>query len=1114
MSNARLLVVAILVTSLAAPGLASEIGYYSQPALHGDRLVFVSEGDLWAATLPESIGDEAIVAFRLTASDGSESHPCFSADGRWLAFAAAYDGNTDVYVMPADGGAPRRLTFHPGRDEPLDWMPDGGSILFRSSRHHHFGRDELWRISVAGGMPQRYDFGECSLISVSSTGRRFAFTRWSNERWTWKRYRGGTAPEIWVGDLAAETFAPITDDPASDLFPMWLAGRVVFLSDRTGTANLFSDTAQGGDLRQHTRFAPDGNDPTSIDGYDVRWPRGDRARGGTRVVFCQGGGLALLDVTSDEVTRLDVRIASDRIAARKRFAPLAETMSELSLAPDGKTVLIGSRGELMSVDVETKIPRQLTRTARAREWGATWLDDEQIALISDAAGEQQVAVGPADGSEPPSLATEDREAWLFPVVAARDGSWLAFADKTMRLHALDMATAVRHQVDRAEAGEITDYRISPDGKWLAYAKPMPNGTSAIMLHALRTRRTFTISDGMSSDHAPRWDPAGTYLYFLSDRHFDPVLGHFDYEHIYPGPTQIYALPLAAATPPPLPAPARAAGFDLAAWAKPAPAEPDADPEEPDEADAPEDAAPAEKPAMEVDTEDLISRHVLLPIAPGRAQHLEAVWGGITWVTQPERGLLDDDFGSTGLAAGRGTLHRYDFVKEKRTEIAGSVDAYAISADRRALAWPAGTSITVKRLDGGEDETIDLSSMQLRIDVRREWEQIFNEAWRLQRDFFWAPNMGGVDWPAMREKYAAVLPRIGSRGELNDVIGQLIGELGTSHTYIFGGQRHEHEEGESVSVGMLGADIVFDGAFRLQRIVPGQAWSATLASPLEPAHLGVQPGSVLLAINDQPLTPASNVYDLLQNEANRRVRLSIADDAAGANRRTIEITTLGSERQLRYLAWVDDTRRAVAAATDGVVGYVHIPDMGGQGLSLFSRQFLPQFRKRAFVIDVRDNGGGFVSQMIVQRLMRQVLGFAQPRHGLAFRYPYRAPHAHMAVLINQHAGSDGDIFPAAFRSAGLGPLIGTRTWGGVIGIRGDKAFVDLGLSTQPEFAWWDEAGWTIENEGVWPDIEVDLTPSDRLAGRDPQLDRAIAELQRALESDPKMLPDAPEYPSRR
>jgi tricorn protease len=555
--------------------------------------------------------------------------------------------------------------------------------------------------------------------------------------------------------------------------------------------------------------------------------------------------------------------------------------------------------------------------------------------------------------------------------------------------------------------------------------------------------------------------------------------------------------LAADTPPPFKDAARAAGFDLEVWGKA--------PEKKEEAkDAEDEAAPApaQDPnapppgAMRVDTDGLHARHFQLPIEPGTYSSLEAQWGAITYIANKPAGLMDDTWPNPSPP--KGTLHRYDLVKEKDKALAEKLNSYAISRDAKTIACPvvddaakiASFNVIAATGEGDEPKSIDISSQQLRIDITAEWKQILNEAWRLQRDFYWAPNYAGVNWPAMKAKYEALLPRVGSRVELNDLIGQLIGELGTSHTYIWGGE--QHDQIKPINVGMLGADIVFDGqGFRIARIIPGQPWGKAFVSPLEAAHLSVEAGNYITAINGVQIAATSDIFDLLQDQADKLVRLSIADDTRGTNTRTIEVKALNDERPLRYAAWVEANRKYVDEKSGGRLGYLHIPDMGGMGLVMFSRYFYPQFTRQGLVIDIRDNGGGFVSQMIVQRLARKVWAFMEPRHGVRERYPQRTVHGHMAVIIDQHAGSDGDIFPASFKMLGLGPLIGTRTWGGVVGIRGDKPFVDRGLSTQPEFAWWEpKEGWSIENQGVSPDIEVHITPADRVAGLDPQLDRAI------------------------
>lgn len=1107
------------------PIAAASSGWCRQPTLNADRIVFSSEGDLWTLTIPEP-GTPA-VAYRLTSGDGIEGNPVLSPDGTRIAFAAQYEGNTDVYTMPIDGGDPKRLTFHPGDDIPLTWKPDGSAIHFRSARSQPTGRPELWSVSPLGGAPKRGAFGECSMLSLSSTGSRFAFTPWSNERWYWKNYRGGAAPDIWMGDEAAETFVRLTDDPANDMFPMWIGGRIFFLSDRSGDFNIHSVSLRGDDAKQHTQFAANADNTTAIDGYRLKWPSADTQRRGTRIVFCQGGDLALLDIASNEVRRLNVRLTGDRASRRTRVEPVTDSISEIALSRDGQTMLIGARGEYIALDVISETTTQLTGTSGAREWGATFANGNNIVFVSDQPGEQQIAMMPADGSSGPGLVTHDREAWLFPPRISVDGRWIAFADHTMRLHVIDMQPIVVRQVDRAEAGEITDYRFSPDANWLAYVKPELNGMQRVYIHSLRTNRSFPVSDAQSNATEPRWDPAGRYLYFISSTNFNARLGDLDFEHIFTETGTITAVSLAADTPPPLTEIASEAGVDLEAWTEepmeiglmPSPEEIASMVEEgfmTEEEAAEIGVAIADGTALEailVDTDGIESRHALLPLPPANYTGLEAIPGGVMVVASPTPGLFDEEWPPAALPSGNGQLIRYRPIDDEHEVVAEGVDAYTMTAFGELVAFPVEDGIAMLSPgNGGDPYLFDISHLTVRTNVAEEWAQIFAEAWRLQRDFFWNPNYGGVDWDAMRVKYEALLPRAGTREEVNLIIADMVSELATSHAYVWGGDAHRRQQPEEVGVGLLGIDTKQGrNGVVIKRIIPGAEWHPLLASPLAPAHLGIEPGNVITAVNGKPVTFATNLLEHLGGAADQWITLSIAPDDTRSLPRDVRVRTLPDESKLRYIDWVERNRAYVAEQSDGRLGYIHLPDMDAEGISMFARQFYHQARMPGLVIDVRDNGGGFVSQMLIDRLRRTVLGYQQPRHGMAERYPMRAPIAHMAAIIDHRAGSDGDIFPASFRRAGLGPLIGTRTWGGVVGIRADKPSIDQGITTQPEYAWWDADGWSIEGKGVAPDIEVGLSPADRVAGRDPQLDRTIEYLIKQLEAEPKGDAPTPAFP---
>ncbi len=650
-----------------------------------------------------------------------------------------------------------------------------------------------------------------------------------------------------------------------------------------------------------------------------------------------------------------------------------------------------------------------------------------------------------------------------------------------------------------------------------------------------------LGDGMSSDTSPRWDPAGKYLYFFSGRETAPVLDPLEMNYINIESTVVCVLPLDSKTPPPLRAAAAAAGMDLEAWAKAGAGEPSedspgkdgaADGAKPDGAKsegAKHDASKSdgaahggskhgssthgakksgdadEAPALPVvtfDPKETAARIVRLPIEPGMLGDLEAVPGGVLYLRRAPRSLNDEIWPPPPLGEPGATLHHMNLVEEKDEPLLkGEVSAFAPSRDGSAVVAVQGKKLVLRDLGGAGDEAepVDLDGVKVDVDIRKEWAQIFADAWRLQRDFFWREDYGGVNWEAVRAKYAALLPRIRTRAELNELIGQMMGELGTSHLYIGGGD--DFAKPKPVSVGLLGIDLERRGtALVITRILPDRSSIGEPASPLAAPHLGVRPGMVLQAINGRPIDPARDPGEALVGLGGQKVLVTVADDAAGANARSMEVVALESETPLRYQAWVEANRRLVAERSKGRLGYIHLPDMDAAGLTAFIRSYFPQLDREGMVIDIRDNGGGFVSQMIIERLARRVYAWTLPRHGAPETYPQRVMDGPMAVIIDQNAGSDGDIFPESFRLRQLGPLVGTRTWGGVIGIRMDKPFVDGGAASQPEYAWWEPVrGFSLENTGVTPDVPVDLTPEDRMAGRDPQLDRTVDLLLERLQS---------------
>ena len=1100
--------------------LAATEGYLSQPAMHGNTVVFVSEGDLWRADLSDDLA-QPVRASRLTRGAGAESAPVFSSDGATLAFAGVYGGNTDVYVMRVDGGAPTRLTHHPEADVPLAVTNDG-RIAFKSARSSPLHDQELWFVSVDGGMQLPAGFGECSLASFNPDGSMIAFNRWSNERWYWRGYRGGTAPEVWIGKPDGRDARRLTNDRANDLFPNFILDRVAFLSDRDGTTNVWTDRMDGGDLQQVTRFVDAIENPTAIEGYQVRWLRADAKPQSPRMIFAQGGALGIVDIKSGEVLRPAITLLSDRAATLPYRTDLLSNISGFSLSPTGKTMAIDARGDAFVVvppadpaegsSTVTSVPSPATR-----ESDVVIVEDNMI-MLSDDGGEQFIA-GLKNGSGTGfQRITMTSGQWIVSLAVDLDGKFAAYGDRALRLHLVDIHAGTESIIDTSAAAEFTDMRFSPDGKWLAYAKQVRFDKSQIYVREVAGGAPVLLSDGMSNDRMPRWDPKVEYLYFVSSRAVDPVMSEIDSDHAFYATDVVMCIPLKAETPPPSADLAKSIDFDLAFWADPLDetlydATSDWD-------DASEGAAepldPTTRPYAVIELEGIAQRSYQLDIPNGKFSAMEAGIGGL-WVGRgPIEGLNAEVWPAPLIGAADKSLNWHPLPSAEILEIADNIATFVVSGDSRTIAWFDGKKLVHVR-DASTDELkieeFDFAGETIEVKPREEWAQIFDEAWRLQRDFFWAENMAGVDWNAMKIRYAALLPLVGTRVELDDVIGQMMGELRTSHAYVMPGE--DVDLAPVAETGTLACDYaIVDGAVVITRVLAGVGGVAELESPLAFAHFGKVEGSALREIDGYVVDPSKDVHAFFEGKVGKSMRLGV-QDLTTSEARVLTVQPVADESTIRQRAWVKKNREAVARASDGRLGYIYLPDMDGPGLEAFGREFYPQYSMDGMIIDTRSNGGGFVSPQILSVLARKVLAYQKPRNGDAISYPEKVLDGPLVVLIDQSSGSDGDIFPNAFRNMGLGKLIGTRTWGGVTGIRADKPAVDGGVTTQPEYGWFEPSlGWTLENEGVTPDIEVELTPADRANGIDPQLDRAVQELLDALEQQPRVKPVTPPWPLKR
>jgi tricorn protease len=1074
----------VLIGMVCGSSIAiARTGYYQFPDLHDRAVVFAAEGDLWA------VADQGGTARRLTTHAGSEYFPRYSPDGKAIAFTGEYGGNRDIYVIPADGGEPRRLTWHPDPDELIDWTPDGKRLIFRS----RLGNDttsgfewHLFTVATDGGEPEMMPLGWAGRVAIDPASRRWAFNRSSIEFRTWKRYRGGTAPSIWVGDPDKGDFKEVTRTPGAAAFPMWSGGRIFFLSDQGGTANLWSIKPDGGEPKRETRFSD----------WDVRWPS---VGSDGRIVFSLGGDLHIYQPTTGKEQKIEIDIPSERQLARVRYPNPEKSMTSFELSPDGERLVVVTRGEIMSVAVKNGVTLPITRGSAARERGASFSGDgKSLIYVSDAPGEEELRVVDAWGRAPSRVVKPaGKTGWHFPPLLSPDGKWIAYGDQTQALFVMPAAGGPARTVDRSTQAEINEYVFSPDGRYLAYVVTLPTDYSVVRLFDTQTGKIASLGGPATNDYTPAWDPEGRYLYFLSDRAANPVLDRRDEQNIEIRTTRPFLVLLQRDGKNP---------FANLGGLPPGPG----DDKKP--AEKPDDKKPRPARPIRIDFDGLADRYVAFPVPPGNYGALGATAKSVFYVSRPVRGMAETE----GDAPQDIALMAFDLEKRKAKPFLEDIATYRLAGDKLAIRRKTDLFVVDAGKPPSPDELgeqkVPMSSAIVELAPQDEWKQIFDETWRLMRDFYWDASMGGVDWRAQRDRYRTLLPRLGTRGELNDLLGELIGELATSHTYIFGGD--PGTEVPQVSTGLLGIDVVRRGAaFEVARIYRGDPADG-VRSPLEQPGADVRTGAFILAVNHRPFAPGQPFLAAFENLADKDVVLTVNTRPDRNGARDVVVRPLASERRLRYVDWVRRNREYVARKTGGKVGYIHLPDMGAAGLIAFDTWFYPQIDKEALVVDVRWNGGGFVSQRILERMRRKVIAVFRSRMGAVSTYPVRSVDGPFVVLTNEYAGSDGDIFPTVVQLDKLAPVIGKRSWGGVVGIRGDKPLVDGGVPTQPEYAFWDAKNrWGIENRGVIPDIEVQNLPQDVARAFDAQLERGIAEVQRLMVDRPAPRRDFSGVPDR-
>ncbi len=1074
----------------------SPSGYVRTPTIANDAIVFACEDDLWIVDTGGGI------ARRLTTTDGECTLPRLSPDGARLAFVGREEGNPELYVMPTGGGVPRRLTYL--GSESLNccgWSRDGRFIYFTSDAGSPFVKETIpFRVDAFGGEPVALDVGHAMTIDVTANGATL-LGRNAIDPARWKRYRGGTAGHLWVDARGDGEYLRICRALDGNLvWPMWLGERVMFLSDHDGIGNLYSVAPDGSDLRRLTDERE----------HYVRFPATD----GTRVVYACGGDLVLLDPRDGSVSRVPVEMPSNAWETARRFVDAAELLETWTPSHDGTALGIVTRGRVYTMPLWEEAVTEHPASGRApepehaaRRRLLTWLhDDKRVAYVDDGGGFERIAIAPVDQSAPPRFVMDHDMGVLHQLVASPAGDRLAFANNRHELWLLDLGSEPR-LLDLSVGERIDDLTFSPDGRWLAYVWSPKAHTTIVRIAECESGRVIDATSALREDRSPAWDPEGNYLYFLSTRDFHPVYDALQFELSFPEAWRPYLVTLRETLANPFvakPAPLHKHGHD-----------------DDDEADDKRDI----KPPVVVEAEGMPLRMLAFPVDEGAYDRIAAAKGRAVFTRFPVRGIRPSD---RDHEESEGELFAYDFEQQRSATLATEVDDFVLGPDARTLVYLSHGKL--RAIDAGadlpEDDAddkpgqeigrrtgwLDLGRISVLVEPRAEWLQMVREAWRLQRENFWDPQMSGIDWNAVLPRYEALLPKVRTRNELSDVIWEMQGELGTSHAYETGGDKPIPPQYKR---GFLGADVVWDDAlraYRVQRILRGDPWNRDADSPLAEPGVDVKEGDLIVGIGGHAVTAESGPGALLVNQAGRDIVLSVVRGAGSTPRRVL-VRTLRDERMLRYRAWVEANRSLVHDRTGGRVGYVHIPDMGPWGFAEFHRGYLTEFDRDALIVDVRYNRGGHVSALLLEKLARKRVGYDVSRWTPPFPYPEESVPGPIVAVTNQFAGSDGDIFSHCFKLYGLGPLVGMRTWGGVIGINPRHRLVDGTETTQPEFSFWfTDAGWGVENYGTDPTHEVDVAPQDTLRGDDPQLAEALRLVDEALASAPAR-PEFPQKPNR-
>ena len=1066
-----------------------------KPALSQTDIVFVSAGDLW--TVPRAGGE----AKRLTSSPGFETNPVFSPDGSQIAFTGEYDGNIDVFVMPAGGGVPRRLTWHPAADTVLGWTPDGRRVLFTSARNSYSRFSELYTVGLDGGLEEKVPLPMGYEAAFSPDGKHLAYVPLPRAFTVWKRYRGGRTTPVWIAGLADSVVEKVPRENSNDYNPIWAGDKVYFLSDREGAVTLFAYDLKSKKVSRAIENR----------GLDLK----SAAAGPGAIVYEQFGGLSLYDLKTGQTSRVPISVSGDMPEVRERYVPAADRLWHAGLSPNAARAVFEARGEIITVPAEKGDPRNLTNTTGVMERDPAWSPDgKTIAYFSDESGEYQLHLKPQGGAgEAVKIALAEKSSFYFAPRWSPDSKKIAYSDAHLEIWYVDLAAKkpVRVDKDRYLGGLGNSPVWSPDSKWLAYEKSLQNYMGAIFLYSIDSGKSVQVTDGMSDARFPIFDADGKYLYFTASTDSGQSLQPDIHSFSRPVTRSIYLVVLAKS--------------------EPSPFAPESDEEKGEVKKAEEGKggsesteikkAEAAKPvAVKIDFDGLLQRVLAVPMPARNYVGLMAGKAGTLLASEAPASLPGVE-GPAGM-----TVHRYDLKARRSDVVIGGVGSFDIArngekylysqGDRWFIAAlrpmpPAGAPAGPPPSPGASGaNALATDGIQVRANPRDEWRQMYHEVWRVEREFFYDPNTHGYDLAAAEKAYASYLENIVSRRDLNYLFAEMLGGIEVGHLGVGGGDLPEVKR---VPAGLLGADYaVENGHYRFARIYNGENWNPQLKAPLTQPGVNVAAGDYLIAVNGREVVGRDNIYSFFENTAGKQVLLKVGPSPDGKGAREVTVVPVASESSLRNYAWIEDNRRYVDKVTGGRVAYVYMPDTSFGGYTNFNRYFFAQVGKDAVIVDERFNGGGALATDIIEFLQRKLLSLVATRDGEDEVEPQGAIFGPKVMLINEFAGSGGDAMPYYFKAAGVGPLIGKTTWGGLVGRAGGPALMDGGFVTAPSSGVWSpKAGWIAENVGIAPDIEVEHDPALVRQGKDPQLDKAIEVVMAGLAKNPPVKPKRPAYP---